>query len=160
LVADDSLKTNSGRWKIENINNYSVLSVKNCLGTIIVPAGAVNTHPHWDAAGIVEFHSSIKGIVNFAATFTDLDGGSGNGISWFVGKNGTQISSGTLDNGTGNSVSFSQSVKVSVGDILYVGVGPRDGDYGWDNTGLNIVVSRPPEGAPFGPQGHGCGLTK
>jgi hypothetical protein len=78
---------------------------------------------------------------------------------------GNHLSSGTLDNGeaspgVGNSVSFDQGVIVKAGDVLYVGVGPRDADYPYDSTQIDVVVSRPPNGAPFGPQGQGCGLTK
>jgi hypothetical protein len=131
-----------------------------CYNQFTVPAGAVYMHPVPNAAVVVEWHSPINGLVYIVGTGTDLDGACGNGITWFLGKNSTKLSSGALDNGYGNTVSFSKSVMVKVGDILYMGVGPRDAEHACDTTQLDIVVSRPPDGAPFGPQGHGCGITQ
>jgi hypothetical protein len=56
-----------------------------------MPRGAVWTHPRWDAAGLVEWHSPISGPVSIEVTLTDLNPISGNGIAWFLGKNNNTL---------------------------------------------------------------------
>ena len=77
---------------------------------------------------------------------TDQQAQAGNGIRWFIDRDSTNLASGVIANGGGQSFSDGTgggsltSVTVTAGQFVYVIVDPN-GDYGYDATRLNVTIT-------------------
>jgi len=114
-------------------------------GTIVLPAGEVRVHPNPNQLVAASWLSSAKQVVDLSYNFTDIDPGSGNGITYYVQKNGSTISSGVLS-GTSSGTFNVRSLSVNVGDRVNFVVSPTgtDGngaDHGWDSTSIAANLS-------------------
>jgi hypothetical protein len=95
----------------------------------------------------VGWQSPVTGIVSVAGSVTDEDPVGGNGIVWSIARNNTPLAGGGYPNGgaqnfaDGTGGSSLASVSVSVGDFLYVIVGPKLQDYYYDSTTLDLTIT-------------------
>ena len=103
------------------------------------PNGAIRSHPFDNQLAIVSWSSPVSAIVNIEGSFADMDANGGNGVLWSVDKGGTTLASGDIN---GNAQSFALSkVLVSKGDVLYFLVDPKENDFSYDSTQLDITIA-------------------
>ncbi len=100
-------------------------------------------HPGVYGLGLIGWKSPIRGLVNVAGYFSDLDPQWGNGVIWSVDKGGQTLASGTIANG-GPSQSFSiVGVPIVAGQVPYYTIDPNSGDYSCDRTGVDVTITKP-----------------
>jgi hypothetical protein len=106
-----------------------------------IPARSVVIHPGVSGLGIIGWKSPISGLVNVAGFFSDLDPICGNGVIWSVDKGSSTLTRGTIPNG-GPPQTFSLvGVPVVAGQVLYLTIDPKSGDYACDSTGVDVTIS-------------------
>jgi hypothetical protein len=119
-----------------------------CATTQHLPPSAFVADPSDQSAelAVVGWKSPIAGNVSVSGAFTDRDAGGGNGVSWYVHKNGdaSALASGKVNSTTSpptDSGAFAiSSLSVAVGDYLYFIV-DRDGNGSWDLTQLDVTIN-------------------
>jgi hypothetical protein len=116
------------------------------LSGILHPAGSITVHPvQSPAAGAISvaLRIPVSGLYHLQGTITDLDGGGGNGVDWFLDVNNL---AGNLDSGTvlDNSDSFDLDVLLNAGELVHLVIDER-GAEGWDTTQLTFEAQLVPE---------------
>jgi hypothetical protein len=110
--------------------------------TFVWPAGTILVHPSPGPAVVVGWHSPVTRKVTFHFAATDIDANGGNGVRWSVYKNDALLFQQDIPNG--GTAATSGTVRVSAGDDLYAIVDALNGDYFYDSTVLDLVISAVP----------------
>jgi len=110
-------------------------------GSLQIPARTFTMHPSPTGLAIVAWRSPIDGIVGVSGSFSDLDGGCGNGVLWSVDRDGRRFRAGDIDNGDSQSFSITK-IRVARGQVLYFTVDPKDGNFFCDTTRLEVQIDR------------------
>ncbi len=115
-------------------------------------AGWLDSHPGVHGANhpvILEWTNPLTtaGVeVTVAGVLDDYNPCCGNGIVWFLDKNGTEVSSGTLGANVG-AQGFDAPVTVDPGDSIILSYYNR-GEWSYDGTRLGLTITGPQEAGP------------
>jgi hypothetical protein len=118
------------------------------------PPETIALHPAPSRMPIIGWRSPLTGYVTVTGTVIDAHQGCGDGVSWYIDRNATNLASGSINN---NSQAFSSGsggaglnvVSVNIGDILYLIIHPN-GSIDCDTTrvDLSINITNPPTSTP------------
>jgi CSLREA domain-containing protein len=119
------------------------LTPDDCVVVGTVPPGT-DIDPASTRVTFIQWTSPISGAVAVTGGFADEDSACGDGVDWFVDKNGTTIASGIF--GNGGSQAFPGALAklaVASGDTLTFGVGPGPTtDFVCDSTKADITITQ------------------
>jgi alpha-galactosidase len=121
--------------------NVGLDVITNSLGLSVFPGQSL-LHPNSTQAVVVSWLAPKSGLVSTTFRFSDLDGGGGNGISWFLRKNSDlpYLASGTFDNGGDSGPQRLSLVALNQGERLNFVVNANE-DVGYDATRLSARIS-------------------
>jgi hypothetical protein len=99
-----------------------------------------HVHPSPSSAAVVGWKSPVSGKVIVEMNLSDMNTSCGDGVDWYIQKNGTMQA--TRSFGNGGTASLLKNVSVSKGDFLYFGIGPGpNGDHTCDTTSIDITIT-------------------
>ena len=73
---------------------------------------------------------------------SDADCGGGDGITWYIDRETTDIASGSISN-CGSETRLSRPISVHRGTTFYFVIDPK-ADYSFDLTEIDLTIYRPP----------------
>jgi hypothetical protein len=134
-------------WRVNSLNSALpavwVDDVTELEGTASETAGVPVLHPGPLHAAIVRWTSPVTAMVKVVGRFTDIDANGGDGVGWFIDRNGVTLHQGSAWNAVGPMFAF--SVHVNVGQTLdfIVESGPAHDFYN-DSTQLDVLIAAQP----------------
>lgn len=105
-------------------------------------------HPGGVRGSVLRFVVPTTGEATIAGSFVDLDTGGGTGCVARVKHNGVTIFSRTINNGDSTGGTYSLTVAVAAGDQIDFTVDNQTGDYSFNSTRLNPVITLAATSAP------------
>ncbi|MBX3423697.1 MAG: DUF1592 domain-containing protein [Pirellulaceae bacterium] len=118
------------------LSNSTAQSIS--IATLTIPARSVTVHPSPTHEAFVAWRSPVSGPITVSGLLADADSNCGNGIAWRVEHRSASqfsvLSAGNLENGKRHELHLEQPLKVAVGDVLVLSVGPHAGDHICDTT--------------------------
>jgi hypothetical protein len=121
--------------------------------TLTVPARSVLLHPSPDKEASIVWRSPLAGKLRISGQVADADGNCGNGVAWRVERiSRTErygVAAGLIDNGGRDSFASEGEVAVEAGDLIALGINPRDGQHVCDTTQVSLVVTEVSGGASW-----------
>jgi pimeloyl-ACP methyl ester carboxylesterase len=128
--------------------------------TFAWPSHTLKVHPDSGNDVVVRWTSPISGTVSVKGSVDHIDDACGDGILWYIDKDGVALASGsvyqsTQDFGAGTGGSALASIPVSAGDAIDFGVNDN-GDVNCDSTLMSGIVTQltgspPPSSTPPAP---------
>ena len=119
--------------------------------TWVIPPHSAAVHPSPSTNVLVAWRSPIAGTVRIRGRVTDGDPVGGNGYGYSVARRHghaiERLVAGVLDNGGKQdfgalpNVARLDQVDVQPGDLIWLSISPRDGDYGYDTTIVELEIS-------------------
>ncbi len=112
--------------------------------TINAPARSVFLHPSPVMEAAIAWRSPISGRIRVSGEVADADGTCGNGVAWRVelktrrGPLGVAV--GVIDNGGREAFASEGELVVQEGDLLVLGIQPRDGQHICDTTQVSLDI--------------------
>ena len=119
--------------------------------TWVIPPHSAAVHPSPSTNVLVAWRSPIAGTVRIRGRVSDGDPNGGNGYGYSVARRHghaiERLVAGVLDNGGKQdfaalpSVARLDQVDVQPGDLIWLSISPRDGDYGYDTTIVELEIA-------------------
>ena len=143
--------TYSDQWGTFPFVGYNATGTTQVDGLAVWQPNTMILHPAPSQMSIIGWKSHLNGYVSVTGGLNDIHRGCGDGVSWFVEKNSTNLASGTIPDGGSQAFSAGtggaalNTVAVNINDMLYVMIAPN-GNISCDSTGidLSINVTSPP----------------
>jgi MYXO-CTERM domain-containing protein len=111
------------------------------------PAGTMLVHPGASEFVVVSWLSPAESNLSISYRFNDMDpnGGTGNGVDWFVERNGGSdtLASGSIPGSGDSGVLSLTNVHVNAGERINFLVGPQ-GSYNYDSTQFDATIVATP----------------
>lgn len=121
--------------------------------TLTLPPRSVSLHPSPDREASIVWRSPIAGKLRVSGEVADADGSCGNGVAWRVDRISRSgrlgVAAGMMDNGGRDSFASEGEVAVEVGDLIALGINPRDGQHVCDTTQVSLVMTEVSGGASW-----------
>lgn len=124
---------------------------------MVYPPGSIEVHPDSSQPAVVRWLSPFTGAIAITGGVQDVCWANGDGINWFIDKNGTTLASGSYPSGglqlfkDGTNGGQLANVSVNQGDSIYFLVAPG-GDYICDGTKLDVTIKMVSIVAPDAPK--------
>lgn len=140
--------TGGGEPALGAYKNTSASAQNNVVGTINVPGDALFIHPGTSLLSAITFTAPTSAIYYYSVGANLLTNQNPTGVDLLAGNFfGGPLSVGStfsLPAVLGASDGFAGSIALSVGDTIFLAVGPA-GDYRYDSTQISWTMSAVPE---------------
>ncbi len=111
----------------------------------------VAVHPTPQRRVIIGWKSPMTGTVNVKGAVRRAHIGCGNGVDWRLelwrGNTRQMLASGNVTTREASPVEIKEPLKVRTGDMLLLGIGPRDGNHSCDLTDVDLTITPVTAGA-------------
>jgi Protein of unknown function (DUF1592)/Protein of unknown function (DUF1588)/Protein of unknown function (DUF1587)/Protein of unknown function (DUF1585)/Protein of unknown function (DUF1595)/Planctomycete cytochrome C len=132
-------------WKGEA--DYSVIA-NSSDATVQIPGTmkpfSVATHPSPSLSSVIGWRCTQAGSVTINASVQDAHTACGNGVTWALevrrGKVRETIASGVTSGDAISKIGSFEDVRVRVGDMIALVIGPSQGDHGCDLTTIELNI--------------------
>lgn len=128
-------------WRTFTLNEPNV--TMSGVTQSIHSAGVVTIHPNAAQTAIVRWTSPLAGPIQMLGRFSHINT-CGDGVRYYIYKNGNQLLSGALRNlGSGSGKTFNRNLTVGVGDKLsFVVDAGANSDHYCDSTDLDLLITQ------------------